>query len=124
MKIKNLQSLDQYYFERSYFVETIKTHAPLLDDFIFDNGCEVQLDSFKIFRNHDEFYIIHMDSGIMINWYKHLGRTNTCSRNITKECFIEFLKLLHSEIEEYIKDHKQDRDKIATIEYLVERGDL
>lgn len=47
-----------------------------------------------------EFYIIHLDSGMMVNWYKHLGRTNTCSQsNRTIEDYYEFFKLFKEELD-------------------------
>ena len=48
----------------------------------------------------DEFYIIHRESGTMINWYKHLGRTNTCNKEgFTLEDLHELLVLLKEDLE-------------------------
>jgi len=65
----------------------------------FDYGTVV-CDSFAWFRNSDEFYIIHLDSGMVINWYKHLGRTNTCSQsNRTVKDYYAFFNLFKEELD-------------------------
>lgn len=46
----------------------------------------------------------HFDrkSGVMINWYKHLGRTNTCNReDFSLEDLEAFLKRLKEELKYY-----------------------
>lgn len=102
MTSKYLQELPQYHFDRDEFVNTFKL--------VFSNEeiCELEvacqehrcLDDFHLYYAEDEFYIIHLDSGTIINWYKHLGRTNTCN----KEGFglpdlNELLMLLKEDIE-------------------------
>lgn len=48
-----------------------------------------------MYKEEDEFYIIHFHSGTIINWYKHLGRTNTCNKEgFSTDDLIEFLVLL------------------------------
>ena len=48
----------------------------------------------------DEFYIIHFDSGTIINWYKHIGRTNTCNdEDFTLNDLREMLILLKEDLE-------------------------
>ena len=52
-------------------------------------------DEFLITKNcGDEFYIIHFPSGTIVNWYKHVGRTNTCNKNLTLDDLREFKKML------------------------------
>ena len=49
-------------------------------------------DEFVMVKNGDEYYIIHLASGTVINWYKHLGRTNTCNKSgFTIDDLNEFL---------------------------------
>ena len=49
-----------------------------------------------MYKEEDEFYIIHFRSGIIINWYKHLGRTNTCNKEgFSTDDLIEFLVLVN-----------------------------
>lgn len=48
----------------------------------------------------DEYYIIHLESGMMVNWYKHLGRTNTCSqKDRTIDDYYEFFRLFKEELD-------------------------
>ena len=57
----------------------------------------------------DEFYILHRDSGILINWYKHAGRTNTCNKpDFTLDDFREFLIELRKNLvwNDIIKDEE------------------
>ena len=47
-----------------------------------------------------EYYIIHLESGMMVNWYKHLGRTNTCSqKDRTIDDYYEFFNLFKEELD-------------------------
>ena len=57
-------------------------------------------DEFIMCRNSDEFHIIHFDSGVSINWYKHLGQSNWCNNcEFTHDDLLEFLKLLKEDID-------------------------
>ena len=57
--------------------------------------------NFLLNRWEDEFYIIHRDSGTIINWYKHLGRTNTCNKEaFTLADLKELLLLLKEDLKE------------------------
>lgn len=102
-KVDVLQDLPQYYFERDTFVSTFQ--QVFTDDEIFDLEAMCQqhttLDEFLLFYNWDEFYIIHLPSGTIINWYKHLGRTNTCNKeNFTIADLKNFLEKLKADIKE------------------------
>lgn len=103
MKSKFLETLPQYHFDRDDFTNTFYEVFGNTDN-IFEVIVACQgnsfYDSFHLFYNSDEFYIMHLESGTVINWYKHLGRTNTCN----KECFNlsdlkEMLELLKEEME-------------------------
>lgn len=84
------QNLPQYHFDRDKMCK------------IFDAGFQMWLwkhiedatDEFLITRRDDEFYIIHFPSGTIINWYKHMGRTNTCNKDLTLDDLREFKKML------------------------------
>ena len=86
------------YMTREQFVSLVDYFCPNLENLIALGGADITTDNFKIFRIDDEFYILHIESGIIVKWYKHLGRTNSFNQEISIECFIEFLKLLRSEI--------------------------
>ena len=97
-----LQDMSQYHIDRDKLCEIVKEtigYDTLMDVFCY--GEFNQSDEFAWFRNYgDEFYIIHLPSGMMINWYKHLGRTNTCSQsNRTIEDYYEFFKRFKMDLE-------------------------
>lgn len=75
-------------------------YIPNLEIFIHENGCEFTSNSFKIFRVDDNFYIIHLYTLTVINFYKHLTRDFTCNTDITLENFIFLLIELDNEIKE------------------------
>ena len=52
------------------------------------------------FKDDDEYYILHKPSGTMINWYKHMGRTNTCNKDLSLDELRLFLLLLRKELVE------------------------
>lgn len=103
LKEYELDSIKQYYWNRDLFCKYFKDYAPSFYDYMWDQGSRFSLDSFEMFRDEDEFYLLHKDTGIMINWYKHLGRTNTCNITINLEIFKELLMLLQYEITSKIK---------------------
>jgi len=94
-----LKTLPQYHFERDKFVNIIKDTYPNMLDDIYTH-VRRDTDSFSFFGYEDEFYIVHRDSGTIINWYKHLGRTNTCNKNLDYEDLEEFILLFKNEMEE------------------------
>lgn len=96
-----LQELPQYHFERSMFTRTFNeilgsTLCDVVEDLCTEHG---RTSSFTFDRNDDEFYVIHRRSGTIINWYKHLGRTNTCNKpGFGIDDLEEMLLLLKKEI--------------------------
>jgi len=82
MKSKYLQELPQYHFDRDEFVDAFKKVFSSDEIFELEVACQEHrcLDNFHLYYAEDEFYIIHLDSGTIVNWYKHLGRTNTCNK--------------------------------------------
>ena len=100
MKTKWNEVLDQYAISREEFTHLFFGKEWLvLDDKLWDNGWYGFTDSFHYFLNEDEYYILHMQSGTLINWYKHLGRTNTCNKTLTLEEYKEFIELFKEELE-------------------------
>lgn len=96
-----LSNLPQYHFERGDFCkvfEEVFTFNEIVD---IEEMCRDREDwgSFSLFYDEGEFYILHRDSGIMINWYKHLGRTNTCNRpNFSLDDLRVFLKAFKEDV--------------------------
>jgi len=97
-----LNYLPQYHIDREEMCKLVERTIGierLLDAFCL--GEYTTTSSFSIFRYEDEFYVLHRDSGMLVNWYKHLGRTNTCSQpNRTAEDYVEFFSLLSKELKE------------------------
>ena len=98
-----LKDLPQYHFDRDEFRKVF--YEFFTSDQIWDIEAECQggtiLDSFSLIYNDDEFYILHRPSGIMINWYKHLGRCNTCNRpDFTLDDLRVFLHALKEELDD------------------------
>ena len=101
IKDKNLQELPQYHFNRGDFVKTFHSvfEVDQIEDILADCTSGRQTAGFSLFRDEDEFYILHKDSGTFINWYKHIGRTNTCNKpGLTLIGFREFLELLRADL--------------------------
>ena len=104
-----METLPQYHFDRDDFCkafESVFTYDEYIDIDVLCSG-GVHLEQFSLFRVEDEFYILHRNSGILINWYKHMGRTNTCNKpDFTLDDFVEFLKKLREDLvwEGHIKD--------------------
>lgn len=103
-----LDCLPQYHFDRDDFRKVFREFftPDQITEIEVECQCNSHYDEFSLFYNDNEFYILHRDSGIMINYYKHLGRTNTCNRpDFTLDDLRVFLKALKEELllEEVIK---------------------
>lgn len=80
-----LANLSEYYFNRDDFVNTFRK-VFTGDEFV---GLEVACQSnknlydneFILYCANETYYIIHLGSGTIISWYKHLGRCNTCNKD-------------------------------------------
>jgi hypothetical protein len=95
-----LKTMKQYFVGRDLFCKAFTRYVPSFIDVMWDKGCDFMVGDFKMFRCGDEFYILHLVSGTMINWYKNLGRTNTCNKQLTFNEFMEFLLLLREDMRE------------------------
>lgn len=97
----SLTTLPQYHFDRNEFCkvfEEVFTDDDFVD-IVVSCGANKHLDDFSLFRWEDEFYILHRRSGAMINWYKHMGRTNTCNKpDFTLNDLREFLFELRKDL--------------------------
>ena len=101
MKSVFLQNLPQYHFDRDDFVKTFEEVFSSNEIFDLEVACQEHrcLNNFHLYYADDEFYIIHLISGTVINWYKHLGRTNTCNKEGFKiDDLQELLKMLKDDM--------------------------
>ena len=96
-----MKELKQYHFDRDCFVSVFEE---IFANRCFDLECACQehraTDDFLLYFKDDEFYILHFESGTVINWYKHIGRTNTCNdENFTLNDLRQMLILLKEDLE-------------------------
>jgi len=80
--------MEQYHFERKDFVDTFNK-VFMDEEFIalYDLiTCGYESYRFILTRHDDDFYILDTETGLLISWYKHLGRINlTNDKNLTLE---------------------------------------
>lgn len=101
MKMNKLENLPQYHFERDDFCKMFKEVFTIEQIYYIEEECVSgkHTENFSLFRVDDDFYILHRDSGVLINYYKHLGRINTCSvSDFTLDDLRYFLKSLKEEL--------------------------
>lgn len=105
MKEERLTYLPQYHIDRRDFEKVIEDtigYEKLGDAFSYAGGF-TQDDEFAWWRFEDEFYILHKNSGMLVNWYKHAGRTNTCSQSDrTLEDYYEFFTKFNEALDHWI----------------------
>lgn len=90
-------TMEQYHFKREDFcnvfneVFTSEQYGKLFD--ILTSGYSSY--GFILTRYDDDFYILDTETGLLITWYKHLGRINmTNDKALTlEELKLEFIKL-------------------------------
>lgn len=96
-----MEELPQYHFDRDDFTKTFNDVLTVdqIEKILENCTCGKQTDYFAFLWDADEFYIIHKDSGTIINWYKHLGRTNTCNKpGFGLSDLKEFLELVKEDL--------------------------
>ena len=101
MKSAFLQELPHYHFDRDDFVDAFKRTFSSDEILDLEIACQEHkcLEDFHLYYAENEFYIIHLSSGTIINWYKHLGRTNTCNKDgFGLNDLQELLKALKEEV--------------------------
>lgn len=99
---KGLPELPDYHFDRNEFVNTFKeifTEDEFVDLEVKCQGSTNAYD-FLLYWQEDTFYIMHLASGTIISWYKHLGRANTCNKeDFDIPDLKEFLLLLKKDLD-------------------------
>lgn len=61
--------------KRDEFVEIFSK----IDEFLIETP-EFEDEEIKIWYWEDEYFILEKETGIIVNWYKHLGRCNTTNK--------------------------------------------
>lgn len=98
-------------FDREAFVKTFQDILGLQRIFDIEILCQEcqETDNFLLYFRDEEYYIIHFDSGIIINWYKHLGRCNNVNKNdFTFDDLKDILTKLKEDLEEYFKEVQEN----------------
>lgn len=65
--------------DRDIFIRIFKKIDNYED--VTENGFENE--GCKIWSWEEETYILEKSTGIIVSWYKHLGRCNWCNRDLT-----------------------------------------
>lgn len=99
------EQLTDCYFSPAYFREAfavVFSHEEI-EELLCDVDDGNSVEGFLFVRDEDERYILDTDTGVFINWYKTLGRSNTCNlAGFSRLCLIGFLtKLKNSWNEHY-----------------------
>ena len=101
MKSKYLQELPDYHFDRDDFINTFLKVFSDNEIYELEVACQEHksLDNFHLYYTNNIFYIIHLDSGTIISWYKHIGRINTCNKEgFSINDLLELLEMLKEDI--------------------------
>lgn len=74
--------------DRDLFIQIFQD----IDNFedVTENGFENK--ECKIWRWEDETFILEKRTGIIVSWYKHLGRANWANKGLTTGNYEEFAK--------------------------------
>ena len=70
----------------------------LIEIYDFEN------EKIKIWQWEEEYFILEKDTGIIVSWYKHLGRCNVCNKDLTIGNYEEFAKRILEELKEKNND--------------------
>ena len=96
-------AMEQYHFEREDFCNTFnevftsEQYDKLFD--ILTSGYSSY--EFILTRHDDDFYILDTETGLLITWYKHLGRINmTNDKTLALEELHQELSKLREDLEE------------------------
>ena len=103
-----LTDMKQYFWDRDVFVKTVESEMNIetLMDAVQSYGEFNQSYYFAWFQDEGEYYIVHKPSGMMVNWYKHLGRTNTCDQDYrTIDDLRWFFRLFNEDVKDWAENH-------------------
>lgn len=88
------------YIDRDEFCDAfhyVFTNAEIID---LEVKCQAhyRVGDFYLYYDEDEFYFINLETGVIVQYYKHLGRCNCINDEFTVRDLIEFLKNLRKEL--------------------------
>ena len=87
--------------ERDEFCDAfhfVFTNAEIVD---LESKCQehTRVGDFYLYYDEDEFYFINLESGVIVQYYKHLGRCNAINDEFTVKDLIGFLTNLRKELQ-------------------------
>lgn len=89
------------HIEREIFCKIFKDIDELIYEG-FDDAYNIENDKIKIWIYEDERYILDKETGIIVSWYKHLGRANNCNKNLNLEALDKWaIKIYFNLVEEF-----------------------
>lgn len=94
-----IKTMKMYPIPREDFVKLFSKVFDKYYVYFYDSTLEF----FKVWRYDDSYYILHLDSGILITWYKHLGRCLQCNSKLTIKDYKYLSEILYEDMEEYFK---------------------
>ena len=59
-----------------------------------------RIGDFYLYYDEDEFYFINLETGIIVQYYKHLGRCNSINDEFTVKDLIDFLMNLRKDLQD------------------------
>lgn len=90
----------EYYFDRDFFARTLLNHIDYDDLYDYFCGDVDRTDNFYFWHLDNEYFVLEYSTMILINWYKHIGRCNRVSKDLTEEEFESFCERLGKDIKE------------------------
>ena len=61
---------------------------------------DIETRNFKYWRYDDDYYILRKEDGVLIGWYKHLGRINVANEPLDEKDYIKFAEQFKQELME------------------------
>lgn len=92
----------QYQLDRNKFCEIFNK----IGEYFEENGYDDFDDGeFKFWYSNDTLYVLDYDYGILISWYKHLGRCNDSNMDLSEEQYRKFAKKLEYSLNDNYPDN-------------------
>ena len=99
--MSNLSCMKQYPISRDLFCEIfIRLYRIMEDEYGLENFTS---DNFKFWWWEDTYYLLHLSSGTLITWYKHLGRCLEVNKDLYLNEYKYLSKLLYEDLKHLVE---------------------
>ena len=99
--MSNLSNMKQYPISRELFCEIfIKPFRIMDEEYNLDN---FTTDNFKFWWYENTYYLLHLSSGTLITWYKHLGRCLEVNKDLYLNEYKYLAKLLCEDLKDLVE---------------------